>query len=99
MRFFYELSAEADHDLEDIFDYTAHEFGPDQAIRYLSSFDKIFDCLLENPELGRARKEIHAGLRSIVNGSYVVFYRIKRDRIRIVRILHAAQDLHNLFDE
>jgi plasmid stabilization system protein ParE len=32
--FRYRLSLEADRDLEDIFDYTAREFGSDQAVSF-----------------------------------------------------------------
>ena len=91
--FFYELSAEADNDLEEIFDYTDHEFGIDQAIKYLSAFDDTFEQLLKNPQIGRERKEIRDGLRSTIKYMHVVFYRILEDRIRIVRILHGSRDL------
>lgn len=40
---FYELSAEAVADLEEIFDYTEHEFGIDQAVRYVSAFEDAFE--------------------------------------------------------
>jgi len=53
----YELSPEADQDLEDIFDYTEREFGIDQAIEYLSGLDGIFTKLVHNPELGKERDE------------------------------------------
>ena len=90
---FYELSAEADKDIEDIFDYTAEEFGLDQAVTYVNAFDHVFADLLDNPELGRRRPEIRQGLRSIAKESHTVFYRILKDRIRIVRILHGSRDL------
>lgn len=89
----YELSQEADKDLEDIFDYTVDAFGLDQAVTYVSSFEAVFDRLSLNPQLGRERGEIRAGLRSIVKESHVVFYRITKNAIRIVRILHASRDV------
>ena len=91
--FFYELSPESDNDLDGIFDYTAREFGIDKAVQYVSDFDDIFEQLVKNPEIGRERKEIRRGLRSIVKESHVVFYRVLKDRIRIVRILHGSRDL------
>ncbi len=90
---FYELSAEADKDIETIFDYTAEEFGLGQAVTYVNAFDNVFVDLLDNPELGRSRPEIRHGLRSIAKESHTVFYRILKDRIRIVRILHGSRDL------
>nr|WP_262888429.1 type II toxin-antitoxin system RelE/ParE family toxin [Chryseobacterium cheonjiense] len=38
----YILSEAADQDLEDIFDYTVHYFGFDQAEKYLLEIEEIF---------------------------------------------------------
>ena len=89
----YELSTEADSDLEEVFDYTDREFGIDQAVEYVSSFDIVFELLIKNPELGKIRKDIRKGLRSLVHEKHVVYYRILTDRIRIVRILHGSRDV------
>lgn len=89
----YELSEEADRDLEEIFDYTVEKFGVEQAIVYVSSFEDTFESLCNNPKLGRERMEIREALRSIVKESHVVFYRILRSKIRIVRILHVSRDI------
>ena len=94
---FYELSPEADRDLEDIFDYTEREFGFDQVTEYLSGFDGLFVKLVNNPELGKEREEIREGLRSLLKEKHVVFYRILANRIRIVRILHGSRDLRTFF--
>jgi toxin ParE1/3/4 len=91
--FFYELSPESDNDLDGIFDYTEREFGIDKAVQYVSGFDDVFEQLVKNPKTGRERNEIRSGLRSIIKESHVVFYRILKDRIRIVRILHGSRDL------
>ncbi|MCH8157981.1 MAG: type II toxin-antitoxin system RelE/ParE family toxin, partial [Nitrospinae bacterium] len=88
MTLFYELSAAADSDLDEIFDYTAHEFGMDQAVKYVSDFDEVFERLSQNPQSGLDRKEIRSGLRSFIKDKHVVFYRILKDRVRVVRILH-----------
>ncbi len=92
----YELSSEADADLESIFDYTLQAFGPDKACTYVESFDDTFENLASNPKLGRTRDEIVEGLRSIVKESHIVFYRILRDRLRIVRILHISRDVNGI---
>jgi|SRR5690606_16010055 len=89
----YELSLEADKDLEDIFDYTVEKFGFDQAIMYVSSFEDTFESLCSNPKSGRERPEIREELRSIVKESHVVFYRILRSKIRIIRVLHSSRDV------
>ena len=92
---FYELSSDADSDIEEIFNYTFEEFGIEQAVNYVRQFDKIFSRVSINPELGRERSDIRLGLRSIVQSSHVIFYRVLKDRIRIVRVLHGSRDLPN----
>ena len=92
-RFFYELSQAADNDLDEIYDYTTKQFGVDQAIKYLSGFEVVFESLCSNPKLGRERIELKKGLRSISSESHTIFYRILKDRIRIVRILHGSRDI------
>ncbi|WP_345084684.1 type II toxin-antitoxin system RelE/ParE family toxin [Nemorincola caseinilytica] len=89
----YELSQEADNDLQDIYDHTHEHFGAQQAIDYLTGIEDLFHILCAHPHSGRARNEIRKGLRSISYVAHVVFYRIIEKRIRIVRVLHASRDL------
>lgn len=93
---FYELSSDADSDIEEIFNYTFEEFGIEQAVIYVRQFDVTFSRVLINPEIGRERSDIRLGLRSIVQSSHVIFYRVLKDRIRIVRVLHGSRDLPNI---
>ena len=90
---FYELAPMAAQDVEDIFDYTEGEYGFDQAVDYVSGLEELFQGLVENPEMGKARNEIKAGLRSFPKGQHIIFYRILDKHIRIVRVLHASRDL------
>jgi toxin ParE1/3/4 len=92
-----EISRESENDLEKIFDYTLGMHGIDQAYKYVASFDEVLENLAIHPLIGRERNEIHQGLRSIIKDFHVIFYRIMDDRIRIVRILHTAQDLPKRF--
>lgn len=88
----YVLSAEAENDLGEIFDYTEQEFGIEQAATYLSELETSLLALVANPKSGRERNEIRAGLRSITPHSHVIFYRICADHIRVVRVLHGSRD-------
>ena len=93
----YELSQEADQDLDEIFDYTEAEFGFDQAVVYTNQFDVVFEKLLDSPGIGKKRDEIKPGLRSFPKAEHIVFYRILKDRLRIVRVLHGSRDLPRFF--
>ncbi len=94
----YQLSNEADLDIEEIFDYTEAEFGTNQAIFYVSRLEEVFEMLIVNPALGKARDEILPGLRSLPKPSHVVFYRVLPDCIRIVRVLHGSRDISRFFE-
>lgn len=89
----YELSLEADNDLQEIYDYTEDKFGSSQAVKYLTDLDEMFNTLCTQPNTGRLRNEIREGLRSFSYVSHIVFYRIIENRIRIVRVLHASRDI------
>lgn len=90
---FYELSEKADQDMADIFDFTGKKFGIDQAVHYVSEFEAVFQLLVTQPQLGKKRDEIRIGLRSLTHSSHIVFYRLHKGKIRIVRILHGNRDL------
>lgn len=93
----YELSAETDSDLDDIFDYKKLEHGFEQAIHYLMALELIFKNLVKHPEIGRRRDEIKIALFSITEQEHVIFYRILKKKIRIVRVLHGRNDIPNQF--
>jgi toxin ParE1/3/4 len=94
----YRLSLAADKDLEDIFDYTSDEFSSNQAVKYLSELESLFQEFCRNPEIGKRRNEIKLDLRSFPYQSHIVFYRILPDFIRIVRVLHGSRDIPRFFD-
>jgi toxin ParE1/3/4 len=89
----YELSLEADKDLEGIYDYTVEMFGVEQAARYLSKFEIVFESLCLNPKSGRGRDEIRKGLRSMSVEHHSIFYRVLKSHLRIVRVLHSSRDI------
>jgi len=95
----YKLSAEADKDIEAIFDYTELEYGLQKAADYTLQFSAVFQQLTQDPELGRARNEIKNGLRSLVQNKHIVFYRVLKDHIRIVRILHCRSDIPSFLNK
>ncbi len=93
----YELTDAALLDFEDIYDYTKSELGQRQAEKYLIEFKETLILLSDNPELGRLRTEIRKSLRSIPKGKHVIFYRIVKKKVRILRILHGSRDLPKQF--
>ena len=69
---------------------------PDAGQRFLDDVDSTVNQLLVRPELGRFRPEVKAGLRSWpfeVFGNWINFYRVDKESLRQVRLLHGARDL------
>jgi toxin ParE1/3/4 len=92
----YELSDRARDDLTDIFEYIAAD-NEHSALRTVMQFLDLCARLQEFPKLGRSRDELQDGLCSFPQGNFIVFYRIRAGQVIVLRVLHAARDLNDLF--
>jgi toxin ParE1/3/4 len=45
------------------------------------------------------RNDLIVGLRSFPNGKYLIFYQETANGIEIVRVVHSARDIEQLFNE
>lgn len=88
-------------DLQNIALYTLHTWGKSQALRYLSGLKTCCQTLADNAALGRPCNHIRPGLRCMVQGKHVIFYRWERGGILISRILHQRMlpEKHAMDDE
>jgi len=82
------LSRAAKRDLLEIGRYTVEQWGVEQADRYLTQLDDRLRLLAREPTSGRSCDEIKAGYRRYHQGRHVVFYRVVRAQVQIIRILH-----------
>jgi len=89
------LSQKTLYDLEAIYSYGEQKFGSKQSYEYLKSINEHFKIILENPNIGRHRNEIKIGLHSLPHRSHIIFYRIFKESIRIVSVLHGSRDYVN----
>ncbi|HEX7759460.1 MAG TPA: type II toxin-antitoxin system RelE/ParE family toxin [Caulobacteraceae bacterium] len=85
-------------DIEDIWLYIAAD-NVNAATRVLDLIEQAEMRLCEFPDLGQARPEVRADLRHWPVGSYLVVYRVTSSRLEIVRVVHGARNLVDLFDE
>jgi toxin ParE1/3/4 len=86
----------ADEDLLDIWFYVgADDMGA--ADRLLDQIDIRCDSLGPYPQKGLQRDALMPGMRSILEGNYVIFYRVNGDRVEILRILHGSRDFPSIF--
>ena len=91
----YQLSAQAEEDLLEIWRYIARD-SDKTADRFLDRLNGKFVALARTPHTGRARSDLRPDLRSFPYGSYIILYRIVGNGIEIVRVVHAARNLDDL---
>ena len=89
-------TAQADEDLIDLWAYIAQD-NLDAADHLLDEFEKKFALLAGQPRLGAARSDIAPGLRHFPVGRYLILYREIDDGIEVVRVMHGARRLSDLF--
>src|SRR5437588_7711298 len=88
----YILSPRAQRDIEEIWDYTAKNWGDDQAESYVLAIQAAIETVARDPRRGRRCDDLRAGYRKYASGSHVLFYRLVETGIDIVRILHQRMD-------
>lgn len=89
----YKLSGAADHDIVDIYVYSAVHFGEAQAEAYDQSLHDCFEFLSLNPYAGRVREEFSPTVRIHHHKSHLIIYLEQDDHILIVRVLHHSMDI------
>lgn len=87
------LSKKADDDIEELYGDGYRKFGKRQAIKYLEELNLMLIFLSKNPEVEKNRDEIKIKLISFPYESHIIFYRMYKTHIRIVRVLYGAKDL------
>lgn len=92
----YRIDRQARADLEEIFDYIAHD-NRSAAGRLMQQFKERFRLLAAHPLMGQSRPELAPNLRSVTVGNYVIYYRPIDREIEIARVIHAARDVDSLF--
>ncbi len=89
----YILSLKTQDDIDEIYLFTKTEFGKHQAITYLLGLKSYFELLVKNPDIGKDRSEIKKGLLSFPYESHIIFYRVFKNHIRIIRVLYGGRDI------
>ncbi len=92
------ISEPAADDLKAISVYGAENWGWEKSNRYLDDLSSLIGNLLDNPYLGRTRDDLDSDVRGIRTHQHVIFYRILRSQLEIVRVLHERQDIQ-IFSE
>ncbi|MEO6848110.1 MAG: type II toxin-antitoxin system RelE/ParE family toxin [Chthoniobacterales bacterium] len=86
-------------DYEEIWLYIAKD-NPQAADRLIQNFEHHLEMLAKMPELGMTEEDLAPDLRSFPVSSYLLYYLPTEKGIRLVRVLHGAQDIGSkFFDE
>ena len=90
------ISPRASEDLVDIWSYIADD-SEAHADAFIDKIHETMKLLARQPRLGRRRDELAPGIQSFPVGRYVIFYRVAKSATEIVRVLHGARDIENIF--
>jgi toxin ParE1/3/4 len=86
------LSPRAQADLDEIWDYTAKQWGVEQAEIYVRQIEATVEAVAADPRRGRPCDDIRAGYKKYSTGSHILFFRLTGSGIEIIRILHRHMD-------
>lgn len=95
----YELAAEAEADLDAIFQHIATVSGPRAAMRVMQEFRRAFRTLADAPRAGHARRDLTE--RPFLfwrTWSYLIAYNPEAEPLLIMRIIHGARDVGEILD-
>ncbi len=92
------LTAQAESDLIDIWLAIAGD-SPFNADRFLDRLNRRIDSLVNHPGRGAPRPEIGKDVRILIEGNFLIVYRVTAEEAEIVRVVHGARDLDDLFGD
>ncbi len=88
----YQLTEEADRDVEEILAYSVKSFGVAQTQHYFIALKKCIELLADNPSMGHSAEDILPEYLCFPYESHTIFYKNISSSILVVRILHERMD-------
>jgi len=92
------LSPSVPADLEEILDYIAQD-SPRHAVRVVRLLRSRMDEIAKKPLLYRLRPELGVGVRLPTVGQFVILFRIRKEAVRIERVVHGVRNLVSIMEE
>lgn len=87
-----ELTHAALDDLRSIRRYTLERWGPAQEERYLNQMWRCYEAICEDASKFRFRHDLFRDCQIAAEGKHVILFRMRDDKLQVVRVLHAAMD-------
>ena len=92
------ISPSASQDLDQIFDYFASH-NVDAGEKFVISFEKKCQNLLQFPNMGRSYQDIEPSLRGVPLDNHIILYRLIDNGVEIVRVVSGYRNLKYLFEQ
>ncbi len=90
------VSPLAQADIDEIWDHIARD-SVVNANRFVDRIEQRFGLLAANPRLGVARDDLRPSLRQFGHARYLIYYRLIRGGIEVVRVVHGARNQRALW--
>ena len=87
------FSKKALSDLEQIWLYSAERWGVSQADRYYQLILDEINYICKNIHSGKSMDHVRKGYRATKVKSHLIFYRVVKNTVEVVRILHEGMDV------
>ena len=93
----------ADRDLDAQAEYIARHQNTKTAIRFYRAAEETFALLATQPKMGRTRDFVNPRLKGVrvclmkEFERHLIFYRPIKGGIEVLRVIHGARDIENLF--
>lgn len=89
----YVLSAGAEMDLDEIWEYIAQD-SLDAADRWIGKLFSAFELIAGNPRVGHERQDLTSfPVLFWPVAAYLILYRVQNDRMKIVAVTQGARDI------
>lgn len=86
------FSPASENDLDAIWDYSADNWGIEQADRYIDLIRDACARLVSGRIRGRP-VDVREGYRKQAVGSHLIYFRESEDAVIVIRLLHSRQDV------
>ncbi|MFT5467016.1 MAG: plasmid stabilization system protein ParE [Verrucomicrobiales bacterium] len=90
------LTRSAERDIFDIADYIAEQGSPLAAERFVGKLKAECEKLGRLPGKGHFRAEVPRPLKVLNFKNYVIVYRLEKEPVEIVRVLHSRRDFTSI---
>lgn len=87
----YQLSYLAEKDIESIYEYGIHQFGLNQARKYIIGLEATFKLLSQHSNIGKT-VELQSNLQKFPYQQHIIFYQHQKSLIKVIRVLRKEMD-------